>query len=569
MESILYIKNMSTRFFLAFFFLYFFIIFTACNDAPPPPKTDIAKTPEELEQKTPDIIQSALKFAERNNRRLDDSLLLAFTPQMLLLYEKTNFATAWSQKEQWKPLADSLLDFIADAKLYGLFPEDYHYLWLDTLAKKLILDTLAKKDAVLWAKADLALSDAFLRLVKDLKLGRLPQDSLTQRKDSVLSDSFYVQLFETVQKEGVVKTAFNQLEPTHMGYLEIKKGIRTFLDSADYRDYTIVPSFKKDNAAFRVALQQRLYEGGYIDFDSTSADSNVLAEAVKKFQERKGIKVDGKVGEETLRVLNDSDKDKFIRLAITLDKYKLLPEKMPSRYIWVNLPGYNMKLVENDSVLLSSRIVCGKITTPTPLLTSAVSDMITYPQWTIPNSIIVKEILPALKRDTNYLARKGYSLIDKNGDVVNPGEVDWSKYKKGIPYKVVQGSGDENALGILKFNFPNKYAVYLHDTNQRYLFSRDERSLSHGCVRVQQWKELANYIVRYDSKDLTGEKQYAVEDSMTAWLERKEKHVIPVKKRLPVYIRYFTCEGKNGKLIFYNDVYGDDRQIREKYFAAK
>jgi murein L,D-transpeptidase YcbB/YkuD len=394
-------------------------------------------------------------------------------------------------------------------------------------------------------------------------------DSLTQRKDSVLSDSLYVALFETVHQRGTLTEVFNQLEPTHAGYQEIKDGLKNFLDSADNRDYTVVPSFKKDAAAFRAALQHRLFEGGFLDSDSAIADSTLVAAAIKKFQESRGAKVDGKVGEETLRELNDSDKDKFVRLAITLDKYKMLPEKMPSRYIWVNLPGYNMKLVENDTVLMSSRIICGKVITPTPLLTSAISDMITYPQWTIPNSIIVKEILPALKKDTNYLAKKGYSLIDKNGDVVSAGTVDWSRYKKGIPYKVVQGSGDENALGILKFNFPNKYAVYLHDTNQRYLFSRDQRSLSHGCVRVQQWKELANYIVQYDSKDIVGDKRYAVEDSMASWLERKEKHTIPVKKRLPVYIRYFTCEAKDGKLVFYNDIYGDDSRIREKYFGAK
>lgn len=564
-----YYQFMSRRFFYIFICLYLILSFTACNDAPPPPETVIATTPEELEKRTPEIIQSALRFAERNQWKLDDSLLLTYTPQMLLTYGKSRFATAWSHKEEWKPLADSLLRFISEAKLYGLFPEDYHFHRLDTLSKKLLNDTLAKKDAVLWAKADLALSDAFFHIVKDLKLGRLPADSMTQRKDSVLSDSFYIQQFETVQQKGTLTEIFNELEPAHQGYRELKKGIRDFLNNADNRDYTIVPSSKKDSVAFRVALQRRLYEGGFISFDSTRADSLQLAEAVKKFQESKKIKVDGKVGEETIRVLNDSDKDKFVRLAITLDKYKMLPEKMPARYVWVNLPGYNMKLIEEDSVLLSSKIICGKPITPTPLLTSAISDMITYPQWTIPTSIIVKEILPALKKDTNYLARKGYSLIDSKGDLVNPGDVDWSKYNKGIPYKLVQGSGDENALGILKFNFPNKYAVYLHDTNQRYLFSRDQRSLSHGCVRVQKWEDLAYYIVRYDSKDLPGEKRYAVEDSIGSWLERKEKHIIPVKKRLPVYIRYFTCEGQNGKLLFYDDIYGDDKAIREKYFAGK
>jgi len=121
----------------------------------------------------------------------------------------------------------------------------------------------------------------------------------------------------------------------------------------------------------------------------------------------------------------------------------------------------------------------------------------------------------------------------------------------------------------LKFNFPNKYAVYLHDTNQRYLFSRAMRSLSHGCVRVQEWEELAYYIIRYDYKDKLTEEVLAAEDSLATWLERKEKHTIPVRKRLPVYIRYFTCEGENGKLLFYDDIYGYDQALREKFFAEK
>ena len=564
---------MSNKLFCYFIFSFLlFCIVTACNNAKQPPKTDIAKTPEELDVKANDVIQTALKFAAVNEGKIDDTVQLAYTEQLQLIYENNQFNTIWSSKEQWKPLADSLLYFISYAKLYGLFPEDYHFRALDSLNTK-FKDTLAfntRRDAVQWAKADLMLTDGFLHIVKDLKLGRLQQDSITQRKDSVLSDSFYLAQFWTVQQRGLLTEVFHSLEPTHIGYIALKEGIKHFLDGADNRELTKVPPRpKKDSIAFTQALQRRLYEGGYIAYDSVLADSMQLAEAVKKFQGLRDITVDGKAGNETIRLLNETDRDRFVRIAITLDRYKMLPEKMPPRYVWVNLPGYNMQLVEEDSVLLSSKIICGKNITRTPVLTSAISDMITYPQWTIPTSIIVKEVLPALKRDTNYLARKGYSLIDSKGDVINPGSVDWSKYSKGIPYKVVQGSGDENALGILKFNFPNKYSVYLHDTNQRYLFSRTMRSLSHGCVRVQEWEELAYYIIRYDYKDRPSEDGLAAEDSLAAWLERKEKHTIPVRKRLPVYIRYLTCEGKDGKLVFYDDIYGEDKALRERSFAGK
>jgi len=139
-----------------------------------------------------------------------------------------------------------------------------------------------------------------------------------------------------------------------------------------------------------------------------------------------------------------------------------------------------------------------------------------------------------IKRD---LARKGFSLVDSKGNEVDPYSVDWSKYSKGIPYRVVQGSGDANALGIMKFVFSNKYSVYLHDTNQRYLFGNAMRSLSHGCVRVQEWEKLAYYILRNDSLN-AGSSGYTKIDSLKTWLQKKQKRSIAVRNKIPVYIRY-------------------------------
>jgi murein L,D-transpeptidase YcbB/YkuD len=251
-----------------------------------------------------------------------------------------------------------------------------------------------------------------------------------------------------------------------------------------------------------------------------------------------------------------------------MDKYKMLPEKMPSKYIWVNLPSFQMQLMEDDTVKISSKIICGKPKTRTPLLTSNISELITYPQWVPPPSIIMKEILPAVKKNPGYLARKGFSLLDSKGEEVDPYSVDWSKYNKGIPYRVVQGSGDDNALGILKFVFSNKYSVYLHDTNQRYLFGQTTRTLSHGCVRVQEWEKLAFYILRNDSIN-SGGGVYAKADSMRSWLQKKQKHSIPIKNKIPVFIRYITCEGREGGIVFYDDIYENDKMLRGKYFASK
>ena len=533
--------------------------------------SNIASTPQELQKKATNLIQDFTEKAISDNGTLgDSSITLKQVRLAKLLYEKKSFEPLWFKKEEWLPAGDSLFSFIESSQLYGLFPEDYHVSQLKDIRQKFYADSLAKgdrKNAVLWSQADVMLTDAFAQIIKDVKLGRLPQDSITLRKDSVLSDEFYQQQLDRVQESGITTTV-QSLEPHHKGYYLLKDGIKKFLDSAEYKQFTIVPYPEKDLAKFNKALQKRLYEGDFIAYDSVRADSAQLAEAIKKFQKKKGIAVDGRAGEGTIRMLNVNDREKFIRIAISMDKYKMLPEIMPAKYVWVNAAANFLQLIDNNEIKLTSKTICGKAKTRTPVLTSNISELITYPQWVPPPSIVLKEILPAVKKNPGYLARKGFSLIDSKGNEVDPYSVDWAKYSKGIPYRVVQGSGDANALGIMKFVFSNKYSVYLHDTNQRYLFGNDMRSLSHGCVRVQEWEKLAQYILRNDSLNANGG-VYTKIDSLKTWLRKKQKKSIAVRNKIPVYIRYITCEGLNGDVIFYDDIYGEDKMLRVKYFASK
>jgi murein L,D-transpeptidase YcbB/YkuD len=555
---------------LSLFVLTGMLLSLACNNSKRPPASDVASSPEELGPKVIDNIHQLLDYARENKGDMGDSVFLRNDSLVRVAYEKNFFPIFWSNKEQWKPYGDSLLNLVKNAKLYGLFPEDYHLSQLDTIQKKFKEDTLGnsdRRDAALWSRADVLLTDAFIQLVTDIKVGRLPKDSITMRTDSVLTSDFYLKQLNNVKQGGSLSRVVASLEPKHKGYRLLKAGLRKFLDSTDYRQFTIVPLPGKNIPGFKKALQTRLYEGGFLEQDSSEADSVALSSAVKRFQKRVNVAVDGKAGAGTIRLLNMTDKEKFIRIAITMDRYKMLPDTLPSRYIWVNLPGYYMKLIDNDSVKILSKIICGKPATRSPVLTSSIYNMVTYPQWTMPASIIAKEVLPGVRRDSAYFRKKGYSLIDDKGNEVDPHAVDWSKYRKGIPYKVVQGSGDDNALGVLKFNFNNKYAVYMHDTNQRYLFAQTVRSLSHGCVRVQEWQKLAYAIIHYDDTDSL--KISAKQDSLDTWLKRKVKHTMVIRNKLPVYIRYFTCEGGENGIVFYDDMYGEDKLLREKYFAGK
>ena len=551
------------------------IFLFSCNSADTSKDKQIVSSPDEMDKRTAENIKTTLGFAVNNNGKVDDSIHLNFSGIVNDFYNGREYEPAWSTKEKWQPLGDSLYHLIANAELEGLFPNDYHFKNLRSLKNKLDADSLKRMDAALWTRADLMMTDGFLHILKDLKLGRLKPDSLSMNKDSALADNFFVTRLKELLDKKAFSSMLTELQPKHKGYWDLKKGIKPFIDSMDRKTYTYVtyPYKKgdvKDSAFFIKTLQKRLGESGVIDVTGHLPDSAQLKTAIIKMQKQKGFTADGKISSALIRSLNISDAERFKRIAITLDRYKLMPEKMPVKYIWVNLPGYYLVVMDHDTIALESKIICGKPDTRTPLLTSEITDMVTYPTWTVPTSIIAKSYLPKLKNNPNYLSRIGLKLMNGKGETVNPAEVNWSKYSKGIPFKVMQASGDNNALGIMKFNFNNPYAVYLHDTNQRYLFKNAVRDLSHGCVRVQEWEKLAFYLARNDSINSTRRDSLRYNtDSIRNWIAHKQRHRIDVKNQVPLFIRYFSCEGKNGKILFYDDIYGEDKVLREKYFANK
>ena len=547
--------------------ILFFVV--GCKTKHAAKEPQIVEKPAEMDKHVGENIQAVLQFALDNSGNINDSIHLDLLPVVNNFYKEEDYINIWSTNEVWQPLADSLYNFIEQSKKYGLFPNDYHFKNLKALKVKLVKDSVARTDATLWTQADLMLTDGFMQLSKHLKEGRLLPDSLSLSHDST-SDNFFIDHLKTALAQKSIKQVLDSLEPKHKGYLELKNSIPDFLDSMDRKTYTYVVYPNKDSLALLKNLRKRFIEEGLMDASVTFDDSIILADEIKKVEKKKGLKPDGKISAYLIKKLNSSDVEKFKRIAITLDRFKQLPPQLPEKYIWVNLPSYYLQVWDADTVALTSKIIVGKPTTRTPTLNSYITNMVTYPKWTIPESIIKKDVLPGLKKSPGYLARKGFSLVDSKGETVDPYSVNWTKYSKGIPYKVVQGSGDANALGIYKFNFNNPYSVYLHDTNQRYLFKNTARALSHGCVRVQEWEKLAFYIARNDSINLkAGEELKYNTDSIINWLANKEKKTIMVKNIFPLFIRYFTCEGKDGKIIFYDDIYNEDKILREKYFANR
>ncbi|MGZ5134744.1 MAG: L,D-transpeptidase family protein [Flavitalea sp.] len=553
-----------TNFFFPVLILFFSSAFFSCDNPPEKPEEkDIVQIPEQLDIRVRKNIEKNLEFTLANKGRLLDTVLLSMDSMINTLYYRNNFKPIWSMQENWMPQADSLFTFIEHAKEYGLFPNDYHFKALQKVRTLVATDTTAEKDAALWARGELMFSDAFFLIAKHLKQGRLQYDSVTLRKDTVLPPDFYFNVYAQMRQNNIFAT-FQALEPKHISYDSLKKGLKFFLDSVTtFKRYTYLPYPIKDSAGFYNLLQKRFFEEDIVLSATEKLDTTAWRNAIRSYQQLKALKVTGKMNETTVQNLNNTDWEKFKRIAINLDRYKLLPDSLPETYVWVNLPAYRLKLIDYDTTVLESRVIVGSPRTRTPLLTSEISNFVTYPQWTVPYSIIFKEMLPQIQKSIEYLNKQNLMVVDKNDSIIDPASIDWSQLsKKRFPYLLKQRHGDDNSLGVLKFNFTNKYSVYLHDTNARWLFSRGSRALSHGCVRVKEWEKLSHFLVRKDSVKYHP-------DTLRNWISRQEKHVVYGFRRIPIFIRYFTCEGFDGKVKFYDDIYGEDKILRQRYFADK
>jgi murein L,D-transpeptidase YcbB/YkuD len=537
----------------------------ACNDRSYKEPKDEAKTPAQVQALVGSDLKSMLQYASDNKDKLNDSIVLVYRKLEDTLYDSNGYKPLWSDKEQWLPAGDSLLAFIGNSKTYGLFPSDYHYTALSFIQRVIDEDTMARKNPALWTRADLMLTDAFFNLVKDLKQGRLDFDSVTLRKDSVLPDSLFLQMLATARKSGQIVAVLDSLEPRHPGYDSLKAGLQDFLASAHFRYLTWLsyPYEKKDSAAFAVALANRLREVGYLDSVVGQPDTSSLAGAIRNYQATNKLKVTGRVNGDMVSMMNNSDWEKFKRIAINLDRYKLLPDTLPKTFVWVDLPAFTLQVVDSGAVAMESKVIVGAPKTRTPLLTSEISNFVTYPQWTVPVSIIMKEMLPAIKKNIDYLRKENLMVVDDNDSVRDPSTINWRRLNKNnFPYQIKQRQGDDNSLGVMKFNFKNKYDVYLHDTNVRWMFDKTFRALSHGCVRVKEWRKLSDFLTRKDTMKYHP-------DTLRAWIKRQEKHTVYGFTHVPIFIRYYTCEGIKGKVVFHDDIYGEDKELRNRYFANK
>ena len=539
--------------------LYFFIlitfIFFSCNDKEEKEITTVkVTTPQQLQVE----VEKELGFFMKT----DSILVIDSIELMTYRFFKKNYSNKlnWFNQSQLNSKGDSLINVIKDSKYYGLIPDDYQYTKIN---KELALIN-AQKDYVnvsSLVKTDLLLSNAYYLMGAHLNKGRFYPDSLLLQVnfsklktgwDSILLDGY---------TKNKIKSALDSLEPKHYNYRMLKKELAKILNDKLYFNVDSIPFISETDSLKKMDLiKKNLIKQGFLDTLSSLSDSLKLTKAINALQKKWFIQPDGKLGKYTKQALSYNREKIINQISISMERWRWEESKFPERYAFINIPAFWLVVFEKDTVVMQSAVVCGKPETQTPILTSKIDNLLIYPYWNAPLSIATKEILPAVQRDITYLEKKHFEVIGNHNQVLDYTKLPWKKYSKNyLPVRFRQRIGEENSLGILKFNFNNPFGVYLHDTNSKRYFKTSSRAQSHGCIRLEQYSQLADFLIRDDSLHYT-------HDSLQLYFSNQQQRKINLRKRLPIYTRYYTAQADSTGLKLYIDVYRKDEELMKMLY---
>ena len=354
-------------------------------------------------------------------------------------------------------------------------------------------------------------------------------------------------------------------EPVNQYYIKLIEKLRQYRDIQKKGGFPIVITDKKTLKLNQIdsclpKVKQHLFLTKDLqNNDNSQVFTKELELAVINFQKRLGLGENGKIDKQTLIELNKPVDFRINQMMVNLERLRWIPVEMGKEFLLVNVPEFKLHVFENGKEIWLTNIVVGKDAKQTSIFKGNISKIILNPYWNVPNSIINEEILPALKRNPAYLTKNNMEVLSGE-HIVNASRINWKKYEKNIPFTIRQKPGKDNALGKMKFLFPNNFSIYLHDTPTKSLFNRTKRDFSHGCIRVENPMKLALYFLK-NNKEWN---QVKIDSILTTGKEFD----ISIKPTIPVYIAYFTAWVDNqGNLNFRNDIYDLDAALAKEIFA--
>ncbi|MEE8295576.1 MAG: L,D-transpeptidase family protein [Sphingomonadales bacterium] len=472
-------------------------------------------------------------------------------------YTDRRFTPAWTDEENINDLYQAI--FRADQD--GLDPNDFH---LPVISLLLEAATETPLDAEAGASLDILLTDSLARLVYQLYYGKVDPVSLDgnwnlKRK---LFDSDPVGLLEQTLAGHEVGQLLEKMQSTLPSYTRLREELARYREIAAQGGWPVVPggpSLKPGMTDPRViVLRDRLGVSGGANADFFDSS---LEQAVKDFQTRHGLDSDGVVGPATLRDLNKSVAERVDQIRVNMERLRWVSSEradLAGEFIIANIAGFTAYYFRDWKIAWQTKAMVGKPYRQSPVFTALLSYVVINPTWTVPSGIKRRSIIPNAKKDPNYLNQNHFDLFDVNGKLVDPVSIDWENVNpRNFPYRVVQRPGEDNALGRVKFIFPNGFSVYLHDTPHRELFGETSRAFSSGCIRIENPFDLAEIL-------LSDQPQWSREN-IDAVYAAGTTRTIHLSRKIPVYLLYLTAVQNftDGELLFFPDVYNRDAAVLE------
>ena len=474
------------------------------------------------------------------------------------LYERNDFKLLWQNPQNVTDLLSEVGRIAED----GLDPEDYHLSQL--LVLKLRLEDSKSPDPSLLADYDILLTDSLVRLCYHLQFGKVDPESLDPawNMSRTVHNKNPVAAIENRLRSGSLAEGLKNIRPKIEYYHLLKSVLKKYRDIQETGGWEAVPegpTLKPGMTDKRVPLlRKRLSITGEFKGDVTDSDffDDTLKAAVMRFQDRHRLEADGAVGKNTYAALNIPAKAKIDQIRVNLERGRWVFHDLPRDFIVVDIAGFHAYHVEGINRVWASRVQVGKPYRATPVFRSKIKYIVFNPTWTVPPTILAEDILPKIKKNPGYLSRMNISVLDRKGRKVDPKTVNWSKYRKTVPYTLRQEPGPQNALGRMKFIFPNKHFVYLHDTPSRSLYGRKDRAFSSGCIRVEKNFELAELLLNDPEK--------WNRESIQKVLDTNETLRVNLPQPKPVMLIYATIRfDDDDNFKFKKDIYGRDRQVLE------
>ncbi|MDZ4185868.1 MAG: L,D-transpeptidase family protein [Desulfuromonadales bacterium] len=499
-----------------------------------------------------DIVDIEPQLRRLSTARSVGTEILHYRSSLAHFYRERQFQPAWSDGRQLSAPAEELLAAIPAAAGEGLDPRNYH---LDALNDRSRL-FLTTPTAQLAAELDLLLSDSFMTLASHYLNGCIVPAQVDTAWHIPREEADPLRMLNQALLSGRIGDSLQALLPPDPAYAALRSAwqdLQLVAAVGGWPQLSFKPPLRPGAVGAEVvALRQRLVASG--DLPVAEGEGEIfdasLEAAVWRFQSRHGLVTDRIVGPQTLAALNVSAVVRVRQLAVNLERWRWLPRSLGERHLRVNLPAFHLELFEAGEPVLNMRVIVGRQVRQTPAFVGRMTYLVLNPYWEVTRNLAVLDLLPKIQADGGYLANNGIKVFTRpGGTLLDPAVINWQQLGAGnFPYHLRQDPGPKNALGRIKFIFPNRYTIYLHDTPTPKLFEREQRSFSSGCIRLEKPFDLAQFLLRGTPLASPA----ALEES----LQSASNQTILLPTPIPVYLLYFTAWVEtDGTLNFRPDLY--------------